>query len=277
MTGNSFIPLSTSIRDITNKLQSATILPAIPPLMQTSIHEIFNVNSDHTSVINAEEAMESPDKHKQFMNSQSGSSSPVTNSQKKFDIYNKIGQQDFDDTILFKHHKRKKKQSDKTKSTSNLSSSSSDDRETSINHPTLMNMSAVGGLPDLRSPDSILSDIKHKERILADVLNLDKVRVTENELKNMEKEKCLFDINKEVESAVDDESCSNASKHNENTLVFENQSTSKDLNESFEMKSQEEEAIIDEDFSVKPFKKIMPSFDKVRENSKPLNIPGKII
>lgn len=240
--------------------------------MQTSIHEIFNVHTDTTSVVNAEEAKESPVKHKQHMHSQSGSA--VGESQKKFDVYNKIGQQDFDDTILFKHHKRKKKQSDMAGSTSNLSSSSSDDRETSISHPTLMNLSTVGALPDLRSPDSILNDIKHKERILADVLNLDKVRITDEDIKkDINKDECGF--NTETDFVADDDTYSSIFSQSGNTLVFEDQPKGKDQNKGVRSKNKKEEAVTDEHFTVKSFKKYLPDFGKVRQESQPLNIPGK--
>lgn len=41
-----------------------------------------------------------------------------------------------------------------------------------------MNLSTVGILPDLRSPESIINDIEYKEKILADVLSLDKIKLT---------------------------------------------------------------------------------------------------
>lgn len=37
----------------------------------------------------------------------------------------------------------------------------------------------VGVLPDLRSPESIVNEIKEKEKILSDVLNLDKATIIE--------------------------------------------------------------------------------------------------
>lgn len=47
-----------------------------------------------------------------------------------------------------------------------------------FSRPTLMNLSAVGVLPDLRSPESIVNDIECKEKILSDVLNLDRLRIS---------------------------------------------------------------------------------------------------
>lgn len=54
-----------------------------------------------------------------------------------------------------------------------LSSSSSEEKEAS----GVMNLSAMGVLPDLRSPDSIQNDIEYKEKILADVLNFDGITI----------------------------------------------------------------------------------------------------
>lgn len=48
--------------------------------------------------------------------------------------------------------------------------------------PTLMTMSTVGILPDLRSPEKIKSDIEDKERMLADLLCFDRVKVNATDL-----------------------------------------------------------------------------------------------
>lgn len=45
-----------------------------------------------------------------------------------------------------------------------------------------MTMSTVGILPDLRSPEKIKSDIEDKERMLADLLCFDRVKVNTTDL-----------------------------------------------------------------------------------------------
>jgi hypothetical protein len=45
-----------------------------------------------------------------------------------------------------------------------------------------MTLSSVGVLPDLRSPESIQNDIEYKEKILADILNLDKIKISLDKL-----------------------------------------------------------------------------------------------
>lgn len=105
----------------------------------------------------------------------------VRESAKKWEVFDKISEEEFDDHILFKHRRRKKPKSvenDMTTSASSLSSNSSDERDGGqLNRPCLLNVSTVGTLqPDLRSPDSILHDIESKEKILADILNLDKIQ-----------------------------------------------------------------------------------------------------
>lgn len=101
------------------------------------------------------------------------------------EIYNKIGQEDFDDSIIFKH-RRQKKPTDMATSINSLSSTSSDEPDGSIIKPVLMNVSTVSILPDLRSPDSILNDIEQKEKLLADVLSFDKIKINMDNLKEVE-------------------------------------------------------------------------------------------
>lgn len=99
--------------------------------------------------------------------------------QKNFDD---IGKQQFNDKILFK----KKKKRHMSSSLFSLSSNSSEERDLSFNKSTIMNLNTVGALPDLRSPDSIQNDIEYKEKILADVLNLDKIQINLDEIQSSE-------------------------------------------------------------------------------------------
>lgn len=180
----------------------------------------LSIHTDTTCVVSAEEALESPEN---------------SDSQKKIDAYNKIGQREFEDTILFKHHRRKKKKMPMSASVTSLSSSGSDERESTYTQPTLMNLSTVGVLPDLRSPESIRNDIEYKEKILANVLNFDKVCV--------EEEEC--DLNK-----------NDAQVGEENV-------------------EEEEEISSKEEFCIKPFKHIFPEFDKIKyEDLKVADTPG---
>lgn len=100
---------------------------------------------------------------------------PETNN--KLKILDRISQQDFDDTILYKHRQRKRHNGSSGSLTSH-SSNSSGEQELNIAKPTLMTMSTVGILPDLRSPEKIKSDIEDKERMLADLLCFDRVKVS---------------------------------------------------------------------------------------------------
>lgn len=123
---------------------------------------------DENIIMNAEEATESPPR---LQNTD-------TYIQKKFDD---IGKQEFNDKILFKKSRGRKKRSSMETSGTSLSSNSSEDKDLSYTRPTIMNLSTVGVLPDLRSPQSINYDIEYKEKILADVLNLDNVKVMPNQ------------------------------------------------------------------------------------------------
>ncbi|CAH0546365.1 unnamed protein product [Brassicogethes aeneus] len=163
---NTFSPISSSIKDLTTKLQASSIMSMIPPLLEPSTS--VNIHTDETLIMNAEEATESPRRNRP----------PVTEEvQKSFDDIGKI---EFNNKILFK--KTKKKKQSMSASTNSLSSNSSEEKDLSFTRPTIMNLSTVGVLPDLRSPESIKNDIEYKERILADVLNLDKVTINLDKL-----------------------------------------------------------------------------------------------
>lgn len=175
-TANTFTPISSSIKELTNRIPTS-IVSAIPPFIETVVTNGFNIHTDTTCIVKAEEATESPIKHVNHpVIQESPDSIPIDELQRKLEIYNKIGEEEFEDTILFKHTRRKKQSGDMAASVTSLSSASSDEKEFNVTHPTLMNISAVGILPDRRSPDTILSEIEQKEKLLAEVLNFDKVR-----------------------------------------------------------------------------------------------------
>lgn len=149
------------LKELTSRLQATSIISAIPPFLDDILGDELNIHTDTTSIMNAEEAVESHLNNDDFKN--------------KLEIYDKIGNEQFEDNILFKHSRRKKP-NEMTVSISSWSSNSSDEKDsTSVTtKSTVMNLSTVGVLPDLRSPDTILNDIEHKEKILADMLNLGK-------------------------------------------------------------------------------------------------------
>lgn len=176
-TANTFSPISSSIKEITSKIQTSSIVTAIPPFIENAVANGLNIHIDSTSVVNAEEAIESPVKQKHMPKiEQNTSDIPIDELQRKLEIYNKIGEQEFDDTIVYKHSRRKKTNNvDMAASITSASSNSSEEKECNITRPTVMNLSNVI-LPDLRSPDTILNEIEQKEKILADMLNFDKVK-----------------------------------------------------------------------------------------------------
>lgn len=164
---NTFLPITTSIKDLTTKLQTTNIISAIPPILE-NVNSV-NVHTDENIIMNAEEAKEASPPRLQTTDAYF---------QKKFDD---IGKREFNDKILFKKSKGQRKKSGMETSGTSLSSNSSEDKDLSYTRPTIMNLSTVGILPDLRSPQSINYDIEYKEKILADVLNLDKVKIRPNQ------------------------------------------------------------------------------------------------
>lgn len=164
---NAIRPLTSSIKDLTAKLQSASVISVISPIVESALPNDVSIHTDESLIMNAEEATESPKNTQIYCEDV-----PKT--------FEDIGKQEFNDTILFKKRKQRKKRSAKlvmSSSTTSLSSNSSDEREMNYTRPTLMNLSCVGILPDLRSPESIKYDIEYKEKILADVLSLDKIKI----------------------------------------------------------------------------------------------------
>ncbi|KAF2882582.1 hypothetical protein ILUMI_23599 [Ignelater luminosus] len=236
-TASSFLPLTTSIKDLTQKLQSSSIISAIPPFIETAFgSNDFNVHTDATSIISAEEATESPRKN-----------SPIRSSQlddNKIKIYDKIANQDFDDAILFKHKRRKKP--DMMTSVLSWSSNSSEEQEGSISKPTMMIMSTVGVLPDLRSPESIKNDIESKEKMLADVLCFNKTKVVLNDEKSVADEK------------------------DDNEHVDENEKNEKETSESPETPPENSNSVNlddNDEYTVRPFATILPRFNGIKKNN----------
>lgn len=170
-------PITSTLKDLTNKIQTTTqIIPALPTnYFDDQPSNNVDIYTDSTLIMNAEEAKESPVKV------QMQTFGNVDQERKKFDA---IGQQEFGDTIVYKQykHQRKKKGTMMSASTMSLSSTSSEEKDLSgccytTTKPTLMSLSSIGILPDLRSPESIQNDISYKEKILADVLNLDRIKL----------------------------------------------------------------------------------------------------
>lgn len=163
-----------------------------------------------------------------------------------------------------------------------LSSSSSDDRDNCV-QPTIMNLSTVGILPDLRSPDSILNDIEYKEKILADVLNFDRIKISCDQMNGDEKAvKNSSDKEKVLESKSENSTVSSSSsKFNESNAIKDESYKKMDLEENLldknvplingyddkaETSSNEVERSVDSvgEFCIKPFKHILPEFDKIK-------------
>ncbi|EEZ99531.1 WD repeat-containing protein CG11141-like Protein [Tribolium castaneum] len=165
-----FLPITTSLKDITTKLQTGNILPDV------------NIHTDESLIMNAEEAKESPIKTR---------ANPEI--EKKF---NDIGRQQFEEKILYRQSNKHRKRM--CASMSSLSSNSSEEKEGI--KPTLMTLSSVGVLPDLRSPESIQNDIEYKERILADMLSLDTIKISLDQLQE-NNESCDDDLINEPTSS----------------------------------------------------------------------------
>lgn len=195
-TASTFLPIANSLKDLTNKLQTSSIISALPPLFENNPNQDYNVQTDITSVISAEEAYEQSPIRKPSADRNKISEPKITSQDnidyagiecfdtrkdymKKFETDKENSE--YDEPILFKHRRRKKNnlvKSNLTTSVTSLSSTSSEERDSHVNRPCMLNVSTIGNLvPDLRSPDSILSDIENKEKLLADMLDLERIKV----------------------------------------------------------------------------------------------------
>lgn len=150
----SFLP--SSIKGLTSKLQPSSILSVVPPVVgQTFINNISE-HTDDELIMNAEEALEVQMSPREEM--------PL----KRFDNI----EVDDSNEILYKHKKHKKKKHDKDRTNPGINELVK--KNICVTEPTLMSMSTVGQLPDLRSPQTILSSIEQKEKLLAAFLTYDK-------------------------------------------------------------------------------------------------------
>lgn len=145
---NTYFPLSTSLKGISEKLQY------VDPEQGKTI-EIY---TDETAIMYVEEATDSPIKASKYTN------------EERFEKFDK---EKYTDEIIYKKTKKRDKHLRMTQSTISLSSNSSDDRDYT---PVFMN-SFSGILPGLQNPDSIKCEIEEKEKILAKILDLDKVEI----------------------------------------------------------------------------------------------------
>lgn len=146
---NAYFPLTTSLKGLTEKLQSGYQDAAKP----------IDIFTDETAIVYVEEATGSPIRSHKDEN------------QEKFE---KIGKLKFSEEVLYRKSSKGEKNSRMTRSAYSASSSSSNDMD-HIPQP-FMN-SFTGVLPDIRSPESIKCDIEEKEKVLEKMLNLDQVEI----------------------------------------------------------------------------------------------------
>ncbi|KAK9885857.1 hypothetical protein WA026_013734 [Henosepilachna vigintioctopunctata] len=161
---------NSSIRNITSKLQATNILSVIPPVIEQALSYNINEHTDGEIVVNAEEAVECPNRKLEDL---------------IVSRFENIEPEDESKEIIYKHKKYKKKHDrSNVLSHSSQSSNSSCDDIANITRPTVMDMSLVGVLPDLRSPQSIQNDIEYKEKLLADFLNFDTTLCIDNNVQS---------------------------------------------------------------------------------------------
>ncbi|XP_071050301.1 WD repeat-containing protein CG11141 isoform X2 [Onthophagus taurus] len=141
---------------------------------------ISELDGNEPSKINTEEAVECTGEENYF------DESDLPIKQKRVEsisnMYSKISQEDYDDNIIYKHHRYSKSY---TKNENGYYKHYQEGTSKTIN----LSESCTPILPDLRSPESIKNDIETKEKLISDILNFDKIKI------NMKKadEKKLID------------------------------------------------------------------------------------
>ncbi|OXU23452.1 hypothetical protein TSAR_001636 [Trichomalopsis sarcophagae] len=212
-------PVTWAFTDLTTKLKSSSIVPAIPfhkinptNLMQsTSILPPVVIGIDTTSIINAEEAIEVPpiiplDMDTQIISevdskeSNSSTNNRNTTTNRK-DIFQKISEQDFEEVLFTPQKKDKKKK--KRMNASHIQTNSQDNQNKSSSvtldelNQTTQKFDNDLILENGRNLESIQKAVQDKEKLLSNYLSLDLSQYMDKSASGLENTSCnsLVDFN----------------------------------------------------------------------------------
>ncbi|XP_043252991.1 WD repeat-containing protein CG11141 [Colletes gigas] len=191
-------PVTNGILELTSKLKESAIVPAIPfhkinpsnIIQSVGIAPILTADTDETSIVHAEEAVEIPPVKPIHLNNEASIRKSTEQNGKQNDrsqIFQKISQQEFED-VVFTPKRKLKKSRNKVLNGNESCSSLSDADDLSVSnkdkinandakttHSSLLTLSVDDEFvfETERNLELIQRDVENKEKLLADILDLD--------------------------------------------------------------------------------------------------------
>ncbi|XP_011876244.1 PREDICTED: WD repeat-containing protein CG11141 isoform X2 [Vollenhovia emeryi] len=202
-------PVANGILELTSKLKESSIVPAIPfpkinptnIIQSVGIVSIVTAGTDVNAITNAEEAVEVPpvvpidlnttlitdiNKIPEYNDSNRARNAEDARCNDRREIFQRIGQQEFEDVVFTPERKQKKSRNKIANGSEmpdgnagHLSSGLSTDHvnanKTTTTHSSLMQLSIDDDfiLKSDRDLETIQRDVENKEKLLADVLDFD--------------------------------------------------------------------------------------------------------
>lgn len=272
-------PVTNGILELTSKLKESSIVPAIPfpkinptnIIQSVGIVPTVTVGTDANVIINAEEAMEVPpivpidlnttlitdiNKIPEYNDSNRIRNAEDVKSNDRREIFQKIGQQEFEDVVFTPERKQKKSRNKIANGSENvtmpdgntdhLSSSLSTDHmnanKTTTTHSSLMQLSFDDDfiLKSDRDLETIQRDVENKEKLLADVLDFD--------LSKYMTSSRIDEVHSNISNRMDTITCINCNVHSNNVMNGE-ESIANEENENVEQSDHTETESGEEDVS----------------------------
>ncbi|XP_024882624.1 WD repeat-containing protein CG11141 [Temnothorax curvispinosus] len=288
-------PVANGILELTSKLKESSIVPAIPfpkinptnIIQSVGIVPIVTIGTDDNAIINAEEAVEVPpivpiDLNTQLVtdinaipeynNSNRIRNAEDVKSNDRREIFQRIGQQEFEDVVFTPERKQRKSRNKITNgsesvtmpdgNTDHLSSSLSTDHvnanKTMTTHSSLMQLSLDDDfiLKSDRDLETIQRDVENKEKLLADVLDFDLSKYMTSSRIDMD--------DSSMSNRIDTITCINCNVHSNNVVNGE-EPIANEENENVEQSDYTGTESGEEDVSYRTELKLLEDLEECRK------------
>ncbi|XP_011155816.1 WD repeat-containing protein CG11141 [Solenopsis invicta] len=241
-------PVANGILELTSKLKESNIVPAIPfpkinptnIIQSVGIVPTVTIGTDDNAITNAEEAVEIPpivpidlntpliadiDKIPEYNDSNRIRNAEDVKSNDRREIFQRIGQQEFEDVVFTPERKQKKSRNKIVNgsesvimpdSADHLSSSLNNDHmnanKTTTTHSSLMQLSFDDDfmLKSDRDLEMIQRDVENKEKLLADVLDFDLSKYMTSSRIDRD--------DSSISNSIDTITCINCNVHSDNVM-----------------------------------------------------------